>query len=106
MRLYTFCKTSPPHKFYIYSHAKMRYELASSFYLTCPYNHTHIYYPNEVYAEETEINTGLGGALAGGLIGLLAGGIGAIIGVLTGGALGINREKQDKELVNRFNNST
>ena len=104
MKLCAICKTKP-HKFYIYSDAKIRSQLLNQFYLTCPYNHTNIYTPSDVYAETTETNTGLGGALAGGLIGLLAGGIGAIIGVLTGGLIGGSRERQDEEAVNRFNSS-
>jgi phage tail tape-measure protein len=74
--------------------------------LTCPHNHTHLYTRKDIFAEETETNVGLGGALAGGIIGLLARGVDAVIGVLTGGMLGGNRERQDKESVSRFNNST
>ena len=92
MRLYAICKTDK-HPFYIASHAKVRSKLPSSFYLTCPYGHTDTYYPNEIFAETTEANTAIGGALAGGLIGLLAGGVGAVLGVLTGGVLGGNRER-------------
>jgi hypothetical protein len=104
MRLYAICKTDK-YPFYISSHVKVRSALPSSFYLTCPYGHTHGYNPNEIFAETTEENTVIGGALAGGLIGLLAGGAGAILGLLTGGLLGGKREMQDKEAVERFNRS-
>ena len=104
MRLYTTCKTAR-HNFYVHSDARVRRELPPEFYLTCPYNHINIYYPREILAETTEANTTIGGALAGGIVGLLAGGFGAIVGVLTGGLLGGNRERQDIEAVNRFNNS-
>ena len=104
MRLYAICKTDK-HPFYIASSAKVRSELPSSFYLTCPYKHTNPYNRQDIFAETTEENTAIGGALAGGLVGLLTGGVGAVLGILTGGLLGGNRERQDKEAVERFNNS-
>jgi hypothetical protein len=102
MRLYAICKIDK-RPFYIASHAKVRSELLQSFFLTCPYGHTNPYTPQDIFAETTEGNAGLGGALAGGIIGLLAGGIGAIVGVLTGGLIGGDRERRDIEAVNRFN---
>lgn len=104
MRLYARCITDG-RPFYISSRAKVRSQLPSSFYLTCPSGHTHVYYPNEIFAETTEANTAIGGALAGGLVGLLLGGVGAVLGILTGGLLGGNRERQDRDAVERFNNS-
>ena len=46
-----------------------------------------LYTPQDIFAETTEANTPIGGALAGGLIGLLVGGAGAVLGLLTGGLL-------------------
>ncbi|MDR4491603.1 MAG: hypothetical protein R2685_11995 [Candidatus Nitrosocosmicus sp.] len=105
MRLFTFCKTDKQ-KFFVASHAKIRSQLPPTFFLTCPYNHTESYFPNEIYAETSEGNVAVGGALAGGLIGLIAGGVGSIAGAILGGLLGGGREKQDIESVNQFNNST
>jgi hypothetical protein len=104
MKLFARCRTDGI-PFYIASRARVRAELLDSFYLTCPYGHTHHYTPQDILAETTEGNAGLGGALAGGIIGLLAGGLGAIVGVFTGGLLGGDRERRDIEAVNRFNTS-
>ena len=64
------------------------------------------YTPQDIFAETTEANTVIGGALPGGLIGLLVGGAGAVLGLLTDGLLGGKREMQDKEAVERFNRSS
>lgn len=106
LRLFVYCKNpSCRSKFYISSHAKIREQLLSNFYLTCPICHQIlVYYPKDVFAESSEISTA-GGALLGGLVGLLLGGIGAIFGTLVGGILGGTREKRDAEAVAEFNNS-
>ena len=104
MRLYTICKYDNQ-KFYVASHAKVRSGLPPTFYLTCPYKHTNAYLPQDVYAEVSESNIAVGGALAGGIIGLLAGGIGAITGAILGGLLGGSKEKSDSDAVIRFNSS-
>ncbi len=104
MRLYTVCKTCN-HKFYVASNIKIRSQLPNSFYLTCPYHHTNSYSPQEIFAETSEGNITIGGALVGGIIGLIAGGIGAIAGAILGGVLGGGREKSDSDAVTRFNAS-
>jgi hypothetical protein len=105
MKLFARCQTDGI-PFYIASRARVRTELPASFYLTCPNNHTHLYTPQDILAETTDGNAGLGGALAGGIIGLLVGGVGAFVGVLTGGLIGGDRERRDNEAVNRFNRSS
>jgi hypothetical protein len=62
------------------------------------------YTVNDVIAESSNSDT-TGGAIIGGLLGLLGGGIGILIGGVAGGLIGGIRDNDEKEVIEKFNNS-
>lgn len=110
MKLFVICKYCR-NKLYINSPAKIRGELPFQFIvhcrqMGCSANGRDAYYTrNEVFAESNVSNAVSGAILLGSLGAVVAGPIGAAVGGLIGIKAGSDTDKQDKEAVERFNNS-
>ena len=73
--------------------------------MNCPHCQFQGYYSvYNVFAESSSNNAPVG-AIIGGLIGLLAGPEGALLGSIIGGGLGFGGDQNERNMVNRFNNS-
>lgn len=62
------------------------------------------YNVNDVYVEPSNNNV-TAGTVIGGLLGLLGGGVGVLIGGAAGGLIGGLRDKEERNLVEKFNSS-
>lgn len=102
MKLFVYCPTDGT-KIYIPSNARARRDLPAGVTVNCPGTCRQQYdYPRQaVFAEPS--NLALGGAVAGGALGLVVGPEGAAVGALIGLLLGGSAQNADRAAAEAFN---
>ncbi len=102
MRLYVVCPNTRQ-KIYLSNVVEHRSQLIPWFTLSCPHEPGifHQYSSNDVFPE-AEAGSLIGGAIAGGLVGLLGGPEGIVLGGMIGAAMGASKEEEERKKVQRF----